>query len=155
MPAPIWSAIGVTEAGVAAAPPKMLPMKGIMSMTTRRSTRSGWREASITGMVQTESLRAGPIEHSVTSDPDVAGRAMRELIVTDLRPELAAITAPTEVIYVTFNNPGMTAEITDGIYAASFANLEGVVLTRIDDSAHFIMQDQPDALAAAINDFLD
>ncbi|HAV50148.1 MAG TPA: alpha/beta hydrolase, partial [Brevundimonas sp.] len=144
--------------GAAATPASVTPIADQIGAGMAASTPEQWRAsatASITGMVQTESLRAGPIEHSVTSDPDVAGRAMRELIVTDLRPELAAITAPTEVIYVTFNNPGMTAEITDGIYAASFANLEGVVLTRIDDSAHFIMQDQPDALAAAINDFLD
>ena len=144
--------------GAAATPASVTPIADQIGAGMAASTPEQWRAsatASITGMVQTESLRAGPIEHSVTSDPDVAGRAMRELIVTDLRPELAAITAPTEVIYVTFNNPGMTAEITDGIYAASFANLEGVVLTRIDDSAHFIMLDQPDALAAAINDFLD
>ena len=146
------------QGGATATPASVTPIADQIGAGMAASTPEQWQAsatASITGMVQTESLRAGPIEHSVTSDPGVAGRAMRELIVTDLRPELSAITAPTEVIYVAFNNPGMTPEMTDGIYAASFANLEGVVLTRIDDSAHFIMLDQPDRLADQINDFLD
>jgi pimeloyl-ACP methyl ester carboxylesterase len=150
--------MGNVFGGANATPESVAPIADQIGAGMAASTPEQWQAsatASITGMVQTESLRAGPIEHSVTSDPVVAGHAMRELITTDLRPELAAITAPTEVIYVAFNNPGMTPEITDGIYAASFANLDGVVLKRIDDSAHFIMLDQPDALADAINDFLD
>lgn len=144
--------------GAAATPASVTPLADQIGAAMAASTPEQWRAsatATIAGMIQTESLRAGPIEHSVTSDPGVAGRAMRELIVTDLRPELSAITAPTQVIYVAFNNPGMTPAITDGIYAASFANLDGVVLQRIDDSAHFIMFDQPAALADAINDFID
>jgi len=144
--------------GAAATPASVTPLADQIGAAMAASTPEQWRAsatATIAGMIQTESLRAGPIEHSVTSDPGVAGRAMRELIVTDLRPELSAITAPTQVIYVAFNNPGMTPAITDGIYAASFANLDGVVLQRIDDSAHFIMFDQPVALADAINDFID
>ena len=80
---------------------------------------------------------------------------MRELITTDLRPELARITAPTEVLYVKFNDARMTDEVTDGIYAASFANLPGVTLKRIDDSAHFIMLDQPERFLAEVNAFLE
>lgn len=150
--------MGNVFGGAAATPESVAPIADQIGAGMAASTPEQWRAsatASITGMVQTESLRPGPIEHSATSDPGVAGRAMRELIVTDLRPELAAITAPTQVIYVAFDNPGMTPAMTDGIYAASFANLRGVVLKRIDDSAHFIMLDQPDALADQINDFLD
>jgi pimeloyl-ACP methyl ester carboxylesterase len=85
----------------------------------------------------------------------VAAAAFRELIVTDLRPELARITAPTTVLYVKFNDPRMTPEITDGIYQASFATLPGAELKRIDDSAHFIMLDQPAVFAAEVNAFLE
>ncbi len=150
--------MGNVFGGANATPESVAPIADQITAGMVSSTPEQWRAsstASITGMVQTESLRTGPIEDSVNSDPVVAGHAMRELIVTDLRPELAAITAPTEVIYVTFNGPGMSPEVTDAIYAASYANLEGVALKRIDDSAHFIMLDQPDALAEAINAFLD
>ena len=43
----------------------------------------------------------------------------------------------------------------DGIYRASFANLPGATLTRIDYSAHFIMLDQPARFAAEVNAFLE
>ena len=112
-------------------------------------------DAQITAMINTEALRAGPLEDSRTSDQKVSAAAFRELIVTDLRPELARITAPTTVLYVKFNDPRMTPEITDGIYRASFANLPSAELKRIDDSAHFIMLDQPAAFAAEVNAFLE
>jgi len=111
--------------------------------------------AAVTGMINTEALRAGPLEDTARSDRAVSSAAYRELIVTDLRPELARITAPTEVLYVAFEFPGMTPEITDGIYLGSFANLPGVTLKRIDDSAHFIMLDQPARFAAEVNAFLE
>lgn len=110
---------------------------------------------SLTGMIATEGLRAGPLEDSRTSDQKVSAAAFRELIVTDLRPELSRIVAPTEVMYVKFNDPRMTPEITDQIFRSSFANLPGVTLKRIDDSAHFIMLDQPARFAAEVNAFLE
>lgn len=106
-------------------------------------------------MINTEAARPGPIQDSVTSDQNVAAASMRELITTDLRPELSRITAPTEVLYVRFNDARMTNEMTDGIYAASFATLPGVTLKRIDDSAHFIMLDQPERFLAEVNAFLE
>ena len=111
--------------------------------------------ASVTGMINTESLRAGPLEDTAKSDRAVSSSAFRELVVTDLRPEIGRITAPTRVLYVKFNDPRMTNEITDAIYQASFATLPGATLTRIDDSAHFIMLDQPARFAAEVNAFLE
>lgn len=111
--------------------------------------------ASVTGMINTESLRAGPLQDTARSDRTVSSNAFRELVVTDLRPEIGRITAPTRVLYVKFNDPRMTNEITDAIYQGSFANLPGATLTRIDDSAHFIMLDQPARFAAEVNAFLE
>ena len=111
--------------------------------------------ASVTGMINTESLRAGPLEDTANSDRAVSSAAFRELVVTDLRPEISRITAPTTVLYVKFNDARMTNEITDGVYQASFATLPGATLTRIDDSAHFIMLDQPARFAAEVNAFLE
>lgn len=110
--------------------------------------------ASITGMINTESKRSGPLQDGATSDQQVSSSAFRELILTDLRPELSKITAPTEVVYVKFNDPRMTPEITDAIYQASFASLPGVQLKRIDDAAHFIFLDQPDRFNAELDAFL-
>lgn len=111
--------------------------------------------AMVTSMINTEAARAGPLEDSATSDRAVSASAFRELIVTDLRPELPRITAPTTVLYVRFNDPRMTNDMVDGIYQASFATLPSARLKRIDDSAHFIMLDQPAAFAAEVNAFLE
>ena len=109
---------------------------------------------AVTGMIATEAKRERPLHDTATSDQQVAARSMRELIATDLRPELPAITAPVEVLYVKFNDARMTPEITDAIYQGSFAGLPGAKLTRIDDSAHFIMLDQPEAFHAALDAFV-
>lgn len=125
-----------------------------MSATPREQYQAQ-ADAQIAAMINTESLRAGPLEDSRKSDQQVSSSAYRELIVTDLRPELGRITAPTTVLYVRFNDPRMTNDMVDGIYRASYATLPGATLTRIDDSAHFIMLDQPARFAAEVNAFLE
>ena len=110
--------------------------------------------AAVTAMIKTEAARSGPLQDTETSDQQVSASAFRELIVTDLRPELSKITAPTEVLYVKFNDPRMTDAITDAIYQMSFANLPNARLKRIDDSAHFIMLDQPTAFYGDLDAFL-
>ncbi len=110
--------------------------------------------ASINGMINTESRREEALEDMRTSDQKVSAAAFRELVATDLRPELAKITAPTEVVYVKFNDPRMTPQITDAVYQMSYAGLPGVTLKRIDDSAHFIMFDQPQAFYGELDAFL-
>ena len=110
--------------------------------------------ASITGMINTESRREEALEDMRRSDQKVSAAAFRELVATDLRPELPRITAPTEVLYVKFNDARMTPEITDAVYQASYAGLPGATLKRIDDSAHFVMFDQPQAFYGALDAFL-
>lgn len=111
-------------------------------------------KAAVTGMIKTEAARTGPLHDTETSDQQVSASAFRELIVTDLRPELGKITAPTEVLYVKFNDPRMTDAITDAIYQMSFSTLPGAKLKRIDDSAHFIMLDQPQTFYGDLDAFL-
>lgn len=111
--------------------------------------------ASVTGMIKTETLRAGPLRDAATSDRSVSANAYRELMLTDLRAELPRITAPVQVLYVAFEFPGMTPEITDTIYRMSFMSLPSAQLKRIDNSAHFIMLDQPERFTAEVNAFLD
>lgn len=111
--------------------------------------------AQVTAMIKTESLRAGPLQDAATSDRATSQNAYRELVLTDLRPELPRITAPVEVLYVAFEFPGATPEFSDNVYRMSFATLPSAQLKRIDNSAHFIMLDQPAAFAAEVNAFLE
>lgn len=109
---------------------------------------------TINGMIDTETMRAGALEDSRKSDPDVSARAYRELIVTDLRPELARITAPTTVLYVTPKGVPLSDAQMDGYYQASYATLKGATLKRIPDAAHFIMWDQPVRFQQEVKAFL-
>ena len=146
------------QPGTEPTPESVTPMADMIHQGMANSPREQYQQqadAQIVGMINTESLRAGPLEDGRTSDQKVAAAAFRELIVTDLRPELTKITAPTTVVYVKFNDPRMTNEITDGVYRASFAAMPAATLTRIDDSAHFIMLDQPARFAAEVNAFLE
>ena len=150
--------MGAMFGGPQATAQSVQPMADMVANGMRSSAPEAWQAQAaqtIAGMINTEAARPGPIQDSVTSDQNVAAASMRELITTDLRPELARITAPTEVLYVKFNDARMTNEMTDGIYAASFATLPGVTLKRIDDSAHFIMLDQPERFLAEVNAFLE
>ncbi|WP_298123235.1 alpha/beta hydrolase [Brevundimonas sp.] len=140
-----------------ATPEGLRPMADAVRAGMLGSTPEQWAaqaEATLVTMIRTPDLRAGPTRHSRTSDQTVAGNAMHELITTDLRPELGRITAPVEVVYVPFTWPGMTPELTDQIYRGAYATLPGARFLRIDEAAHFIMLDQPDAFAGAVNTFL-
>jgi pimeloyl-ACP methyl ester carboxylesterase len=109
--------------------------------------------ATINSMINTESMRAGAIDDSLASTPDVSARAYHELVVTDLRPELATIKAPTTVLYIAPKG-FMTAAQADAAYQAGYASLRGARLKRIDDSAHFIMWDQPAVFQNVVKEFL-
>ena len=111
--------------------------------------------AGVTGMIATEDRRAGPLEDAATSDRMVSAASFRELVETDLRPELGRITVPVMVLYVTQRAAGLDAAATDAVYQASFSSLPSAKLKRIDDSAHFIMLDQPARFAAEVNAFLE
>ncbi|MBY0282945.1 MAG: alpha/beta hydrolase [Sphingomonas sp.] len=81
--------------------------------------------------------------------PAVTGQALYEVMTTDLRPELAKITAkPFTVLYATGAGP-QPKVIWEGGYAGSPAKL-----VPIADSWHFIMLDQPTAFADALKEFL-
>ena len=110
--------------------------------------------ATINGMIDTVAMRAGAIDDSNKSDPDVSSRAYHELVVTDLMPELAKITVPTIVLYVVPKAPGLTEAKMDGWYKAAYAPLKGVTLKRIPGSAHFIMWDQPEQFQSEVKGFL-
>jgi pimeloyl-ACP methyl ester carboxylesterase len=105
-------------------------------------------------MVRTESARAAIVKHSLDSDRQVSGRAMEELLTTDLTPELAKITAPTTVVWAWNSNMPVPAATFGGWYQAAYGPLKGVKVVRIDDSAHFIMIDQPAKFMAEVETFL-
>ena len=92
---------------------------------------------------------------SKASDRSVVARALYDVLTTDLRPELQAVTTPTVVLYPFDPMMGAPVERVEQMYAGTYAALPGVRLERIDGAFHFIMLDQPAAFADAVERFLN
>lgn len=91
---------------------------------------------------------------STTSSQSVVARATYDLLTTDLRGELAAVTTPTTLLYPYDPVMGAPQAAVDQTYAVAYAALPKVKLERVDGAFHFIMLDQPAAFAAAVDRFL-
>jgi pimeloyl-ACP methyl ester carboxylesterase len=109
---------------------------------------------TINSMVRSESARPEIIEHARLSNIGVTANAFHELIVTDLRPELANITAPVTVLYVIPPGAPVTPEQYEGFMTASFATLPTARIVKIEDSYHFIMIDEFDRFMSEVRTFL-
>lgn len=91
---------------------------------------------------------------SLASDRATIANATYELLTSDLRAALSDLDRPLLVLYPWREGGPFSAAQTDAAYAAQYAAAPGAMLRRIDGSAHFIMDDQPEALADAIKAFL-
>jgi pimeloyl-ACP methyl ester carboxylesterase len=111
-------------------------------------------EQTIATMVKTESLRPAVVAQSLASDTAASAQGFYDLVVTDLRPDVANIRVPLTVLYVLPAGAPLTADQIDGFYRASFAGAPQAVLKRIPDSYHFIMFDQPAVFQTELRAFL-
>lgn len=111
-------------------------------------------EQMIAGMTRTEAARPVLLQHARDSNQAVIANAFHELIVTDLRAELANIRAPVTVLYVIPPNAPISREQYIGYMEMSYAALPNKRIARIDDSYHFIMIDQFDRFMQEVNAFL-
>lgn len=129
-------------------------MRARMASNADPAGRAKQIGAMTDSMVATESERAGVLKSALDSDPAATAQAYHELLVTDLRPELAAITVPATVLYVTPRGALFSDAQIDVFYRGFYAGLKGAKLIRIPDSAHFIMFDNKDRFHAELKAFL-
>jgi len=149
--------LGMFFAGPGATPDRVTAVADQVAAGMRAASADQRREranATIVGMVDTESMRAGAISDSMASDADVGIRAYRELIVTNLIPELQNIAVPVTVLYIQPKTVSIPAEQFDAAYKGAYSPVKSLTLTRIPDSAHFIMWDQPARFQAEMKRFL-
>jgi pimeloyl-ACP methyl ester carboxylesterase len=114
----------------------------------------GMVEQMIANMTSTESARPELVRQARESDRTTVANSFHELIVTDLRPELANVTAPTTVLYVIPPNAPISREQYVGYMEMSYATLPNKRILLIEDSYHFIMIDQFDRFMQEVNAFL-
>ncbi|WP_292098810.1 alpha/beta hydrolase [Brevundimonas sp.] len=106
------------------------------------------------GLARDPATRAAMVEWSMRSDRQAMAAAIREVMTTDLRPGLAAMTTPVWAIYASDADGGAPAAGADAVWGREFAPLPGVRLIRVDGSRHFIMADQPARFAELVDQFL-
>lgn len=112
------------------------------------------QRTAIERLARTAEARPALVEAALSSDRKTVADATYELMTTDLRPELARIQAPVEVVYAYDPLFGIPAASVDATFANAYTGTPGIRFKRIDGSFHFVMVDQPQAFAEAVVDFL-
>jgi pimeloyl-ACP methyl ester carboxylesterase len=107
-------------------------------------------EQMVPTMTRVDSAKGKLLAYARASHRPTVANSMHELIVTDLRPQLGTITAPTTVLYVSPTGLPMTPKQFDELMRQSYATLKGVKLVHVDGSAHYIQIDQPARVVAEI-----
>lgn len=102
---------------------------------------------------RTETLAAW----GAASDRATTTQAMFELMITDVRAEIASIRAPTLVLgawagYAAF---GATRESVEATFTGQYQALDGVRIELSDSGYHFLMWDDPQWLLGHVRGFLD
>ncbi len=94
------------------------------------------------------------IRWGMTSDLATTADVMAEVMITDLRGDVARIEAPVDVIYA-WDKAGTGSKLgLDQVYTSSYSGLVDGRKLRIDNARHYIMYDQPDVFYGTVRDWL-
>lgn len=106
------------------------------------------------GYSRDAAMRRQIVTSSLASDRQAMASAMYDVMTTDVRPRLAAMTTPVWALYASDTQGGVPQAMADALWQREYAALPGVQLHRVDGSRHFIMADQPAQMAALMDEFL-
>lgn len=105
------------------------------------------------GMSNTAAGRIAIVGWMRDADPRVTAQVFRDVMVTDLRGELAAVTAPVTLLYAQ-DDSAMPPERAKAGFEPQYAGVAKFEAQMVPNSRHFIMLDQPEVFAAAVDVFL-
>jgi pimeloyl-ACP methyl ester carboxylesterase len=150
---PFFSALYGPRATVETARPFAEQTAAAIRSMDDAAFRAGQAQTAAT-MARDEATRTAMIEWSVASDRRAMAAAMRDVMTTDARPGLAAMTTPVWAIYAADADGGAPAAMADALWTREYGGLPGVRLVRVDGSRHFIMADQPARFGELVDQFL-
>lgn len=95
------------------------------------------------------------IDMAKSSDPKTAGRAIYELMTTDLRPQLTQLEVP--VLQMAATGAFSPAQRSSAIphYQKQVSGSDLITLVEFDQVRHFIMWDQPQSFIQQTTDFIE
>lgn len=126
-------------------------------MTTQDdASYRGGIAASVKGLTLDEKRVATLLRWGEASDRATTAQAMYEMMVTDLRPQLSKIQAPTLLLgsWAAYARFGATKESTAGIFKAQYAELKDVRIELSEGGYHFLMWDDPKWLQDQVRGFI-
>lgn len=114
---------------------------------------AGHLEASVAAMTRTAEQARRVLALAARSDPTTLAEAMRAAWLTDLRPVLAEGTVPVTVVLPGDEQlPSTARAFKHGLARDQIAELPYHRVVEVRHSGHYVMLDQPEALAAIIHD---
>lgn len=150
---PFFTAIYAPQATVETARPMAAQMTAMLVSATPEVFAQQQRMGA-SGMSRHTAAQARIVDWSLASDRQAMAAAMRDVMSTDARPGLSAMTTPVTALYAADAEGGAPAAMADAVWSRDYAALPNVKLVRIDGSRHFIMVDQPAAFAEQVDAFL-
>lgn len=132
------------------------PIAGMMKATLLAQSDDVFassQDTALKSLVKDDANRATALSWSVQSDRKVMAQAMSEVLVTDLRADIARLKIPTTVIYARDDMiPNM--DKIEAYYQTLYATVPNVSIQPVDNALHFIMMDQPKAFFDEIKDVI-
>jgi len=112
------------------------------------------QKQTVMRLSKNETAQAQILSWSLSSDRQTMVQAIRDLMTSDLRPDLQNITTDVHVIYAWDKAMGVPADM-GRLYENQYQDLQNVQFTRIENSFHFIMKDQPEEFLTAVQNALN
>lgn len=109
-------------------------------------------KADVDALAVKPASRVRMAQFAARADPRVTAQLLYEDMSTDLRPALRNLTLPMTVV-VPWSDSGFGKERTLAFYRRQFAGALNVSFVDVADAGHFVMLDQPEAFAAALEAF--
>ncbi len=150
---PFYSALFGPTVTVETARPVAAQMAAAMIAADAATYRTQQTQAA-QGLARDPAIREAMVAWSLASDRRAVAAAFSDVVTTDARPGLAAMTTPVTALYATDADGGPPPALAQALWTQEYATLPRVRLVRIDGARHFIMADQPALFDAAVDEFL-
>lgn len=134
--------------------PRAAQARDAMLATAEKPVSAEALEPQMAQMSKLADARHMIAEWGAVSDRRVVARTLYEDMTLDLRPGLPDIKTPIVLLFPDYTPVGMAPGMAQRIYSTLYAPAPSVTPKEVSESAHFIMIDQPETFADALDEFL-
>ncbi|HXE58790.1 MAG TPA: hypothetical protein VNK43_12375, partial [Gemmatimonadales bacterium] len=151
---PFLVALTDTAATEATMAPQAAQARAFYASMTPQQMEAQSRMAAAT-MVADSALAARIGRWGGASDPSTVGRAVAEMLTTDLRDEVAAIRTPVLLLAAGAGRPADGRARLEASYRAQLRAVPDAAVVVAERARHFIMYDDPEFFFRTLDRFLD